>query len=797
MKNKYAVVCWCKSNSDLLKEWDYEKNSKLKIIPNNISYGSAKKVYWICKRGHSYCESVYNRLHGRGCPYCSNRRILMGYNDLATTNPELLEEWDYERNDKFGITPNNISYGFSKKVWWKCKQGHDWSANVNSRVKGSGCPYCSNNKVWMGYNDLATTHPELLKEWDYEKNNKIGITPTNITYGSTKEVWWKCKQGHEWSSRVNQRTSKSSNCPYCSNQKLLVGYNDFATLYPELLKEWDYERNDLLDITPQSIIRGGKIEINWICSKGHRWKSTIAGRIKNGNFFTHCPVCSNGTHTSIPEKILFYYIRNIYQDAVANYKPDWLKPRELDIFIPSLRLGIEYDGSYFHENESKENVKDELCKKNDISLIRIKDYDAKIFQNSSSIVYQIKEKCNSNYTYMEDALSYLEKFLNIHFDYDINRDFKEIMKYINLYEKENCLSVTNPEVLDEWDYEKNSEMGITPQNILSGSSFKVWWKCKQGHEYPATIATKINQKTSCPYCANKKILVGYNDLATTNPELLEEWNYEKNDKLGITPQNIFKGSNKKVYWRCKAGHSYPAIVNNRTRGHCCPYCSGRMCITGISDLATTNPELLEEWNYEKNDKIGLTPFNLGKGYDKKVYWKCKMGHEWSASINNRVNHHSNCPYCSNRRILKGYNDLATTNPELLEEWDYEKNDKIGLTPFNLSKGSGKKVWWKCEKGHSYISEVRKHVIDGNRCPYCSNNKILVGYNDLATTNPELLEEWDYERNLSNGFTPQNISKSCSKKLFWKCKYGHHYETYVYNKRKGFGDCPYCRMLKND
>ena len=169
MKNKYAVVCWCKSNSDLLKEWDHKKNSKLKIIPNNISYGSAKKVYWICKRGHSYRESVYNRLHGRGCPYCSNRRILMGYNDLATTNPELLEEWDYERNDKFGITPNNISYGFSKKVWWKCKQGHDWSANVNSRVKGSGCPYCSNNKVWMGYNDLATTHPELLKEWDYEK----------------------------------------------------------------------------------------------------------------------------------------------------------------------------------------------------------------------------------------------------------------------------------------------------------------------------------------------------------------------------------------------------------------------------------------------------------------------------------------------------------------------------------------------------------------------------------------------------------------------------------------------------
>ena len=94
-------------------------------------------------------------------------------------------------------------------------------------------------------------------------------------------------------------------------------------------------------------------------------------------------------------------------------------------------------------------------------------------------------------------------------------------------EKENCISKTNPQVLQEWNYEKNDKLGITPDNISSGSALKIWWKCEKGHNYQAIVSNKVNQQTKCPYCANKKIIIGFNDLATTNPELLEEWDYEK------------------------------------------------------------------------------------------------------------------------------------------------------------------------------------------------------------------------------------------------------------------------------
>lgn len=74
---------------------------------------------------------------------------------------------------------------------------------------------------------------------------------------------------------------------------------------------------------------------------------------------------------------------------------------------------------------------------------------------------------------------------------------------------------------------KNDKLGITPDNISSGSALKIWWKCEKGHNYQAIVSNKVNQQTKCPYCANKKIIIGFNDLATTNPELLEEWDYEK------------------------------------------------------------------------------------------------------------------------------------------------------------------------------------------------------------------------------------------------------------------------------
>ena len=104
------------------------------------------------------------------------------------------------------------------------------------------------------------------------------------------------------------------------------------------------------------------------------------------------------------------------------------------------------------------------------------------------------------------------------------------------------------------------------------------------------------------------------------------------------------------------------------------------------------------------------------------------------------------------------------------------------------KGSGKMIWWICSKGHSYQS-LLPNKIKGIGCPYCSNHKCLSGYNDLVTTNPDIIAYWDFER---NELDPSTISKSSTKIVFWKCDKGHSWEKSVYNQVKSKNKCPYCK-----
>ena len=156
-------------------------------------------------------------------------------NSLAKVHPELVSEWS-ERN--FPLTPDNITYGSNKRVWWKGSCGHEWQASVKARSKGEGCPICSGARVVEGINDLATVKPKLSLEWS-EKNT---IKPTEVTAGSHKKVIWKCEHGHEWTATVKSRTINKTGCPYCSHNKVLAGFNDLASQYPDIAAEWS-DRN--------------------------------------------------------------------------------------------------------------------------------------------------------------------------------------------------------------------------------------------------------------------------------------------------------------------------------------------------------------------------------------------------------------------------------------------------------------------------------------------------------------------------------------------------------------------------
>ena len=154
----------------------------------------------------------------------------------------------------------------------------------------------------------------------------------------------------------------------------------------------------------------------------------------------------------------------------------------------------------------------------------------------------------------------------------------------------------------------------------------------------------------------------------------------------------------------------------------------------MSNLLRDNLELMKQWDYEKKQGLNLEKLTLGSS--KIAWWKCEKGHSYDASIKSKTIGNLKCPICSNRRVLKGYNDLATTNPELLKEWDFNRNT---ILPYEITAGSEKMIWWICPKNHSYQSYPfnRKR---GVGCPYCDGKKVLIGYNDLTTTNPEIVKE---------------------------------------------------------
>lgn len=275
---------------DLAKEWHPTKNGDL--MPSMVKEGSITKVWWLGKCGHEWETEVHTRTKGCGCPYCANTKLLVGFNDLATVAPDVAAEWHPTKNGAF--TPDTVLAYSSFDAAWLGKCGHEWSAKITNRTKGAGCPYCNNARVLKGFNDLCTTHPALAAEWHPTKND---VAPDSVTAGSHKKVTWCCEKGHEWVTTVNARIMNNSGCPYCSNKKLLKGYNDFATRFPDIAKEWHPTKNG--DLLPSDFVLS-QDKAWWICSScGHEWLAYVKNRVKGSS----CPVCANKRKGRYPRKI--------------------------------------------------------------------------------------------------------------------------------------------------------------------------------------------------------------------------------------------------------------------------------------------------------------------------------------------------------------------------------------------------------------------------------------------------------------------------------------------------------------
>ena len=543
-------------------------------------------------------------------------------------NAELMAEWNWEKNNELGFDPKTLTLGNNKKAWWKCSKGHEWQAVVKNRTYGRDCPYCSGKKVLKGYNDLQTVNPTLAAEWNYEKNGDL--KPDNFTVNSGRKVWWKCSKAHEWEATIANRNRRSG-CPYCSGRNAVIGENSLQIVNPTLAKEWNYEKNG--GLTPVGVMPHSGKKVWWKCNKGHEWQATINSR----NRGIGCPICNSERQTSFPEYALAYYLKKNGLEVAHSYREQGY---ELDIYIPSKNIAIEYDGYFWHKNKTKKDLeKNKMCKKDGIILYRLREGIPSL--NDSSIDYVVQRKQKDLPKILKEVLS---KIIGKSVDVNLERDAIAIENFREYTEKGNSLLFSNPTLAKEWNYEKNGN--LKPEIFLANSNKKVWWKCSKGHEWQATINSR-NKGNGCPYCSGRYAVKGENDLQTVNPTLAKEWNYEKNNEL--TPMDVMPNSNKKVWWKCGEGHEWQATIVDRNSGKGCPYCSGRYAVKGKNDLQTVNPALAKEWNYEKNNE--LTPMDVLPNSSKKVWWKCGNGHEWQAIIANR-NKGSGCPICAKEKRKK-------------------------------------------------------------------------------------------------------------------------------------------------
>lgn len=269
------------------------------------------------------------------------------------------------------------------------------------------------------------------------------------------------------------------------------------------------------------------------------------------------------------------------------------------------------------------------------------------------------------------------------------------------------LEKTNPEIAAEWNYERNKDIDLS--TITIGSHKKVWWICKDNHEWETQVYHRKNN--GCPYCNGKKAIKGVNDIFSVFPELKKEWDFDKNE---INPEETLAKSTKMAYWICPKNHPYKTNINNRTsKGHNCPICSNQLIVPGINDLQTVYPEIAAEWDYSLND---ITPDKVAPSAKAEYHWVCKYNHPWKATVNKRTSHNTGCPICANKIVVPGINDLTTTHPEIAAEWS-DKNDK---KPTEITIGSKYKAIWKCSKCEKEWKSV-VHTRKQCGCPRCKES----------------------------------------------------------------------------
>eukprot|EP00128_Syssomonas_multiformis_P003504 Colp12_sorted_trinity150504_noHs@23397 len=245
----------------------------------------------MCEWGHEWEGRMDNVVRRAGsCPTCVSKRVT-STNNLLAKCPAVSAEWHPVKNGS--LTPQDVAWASGMKVWWKCKDGHEWESIVASRTTiSNGCPTCARQRrkgAPLGTQSLVAAHPDLCDEWHPTKNGVL--TPDAVSRASQKKVWWQCRYdpSHEWETMVKQRSGNHTGCPFCKRgRRPLSATNNLLALYPEVAQEWHPTLNG--ELAADKVTGKSSKKVWWACKGcGHEWPTRVYDRTCQGS---GCPKCA-------------------------------------------------------------------------------------------------------------------------------------------------------------------------------------------------------------------------------------------------------------------------------------------------------------------------------------------------------------------------------------------------------------------------------------------------------------------------------------------------------------------------
>ena len=567
-------------------------------------------------------------------------------------NPDLMAEWDLEKNKEVGLDPSKLTISSQQKAWWKCALNHSWDAAIASRTyKKYGCPFCSGNKVLKGVNDFKTLNPKLADFFDAKNDFDL----STVSASSGKKAWWICQNCKtSFSKRISDIVRPL--CKSCSNTnafKKIQSTSSFAYLFPELLKEWDFSKN-VLD--PYNIKPRNNDTVFWICKKcGSSFETTPDYRVRsNGG---GCKKCKSNTLSSVQRapKSGIYFIEKHPDIIDTYYDYDKNDIKLATVSYKSNRIAIwrcKKCGTSW-ESKFQDMAEGRCCPS--CEAIKFRSFPEQCLYYYVSKYF--KSAVWSDHTFKNYGLYELDIYIpdlevaieydGEHWHQDVEQDFKKDTLCQDLGIK--LIRLREPSCPD---YTSNSIKIYRTKNH-QGDNYNDLEKsiCSVLNEIDNSITYEVNVEVDLTdiyaITPNKWVPVSF---AEKYPSLAKHWDTSTNGN--IAPTQISSTSSCKFGFLCElCGKSFKrsitTIIRN-SRALCNP-CSrkeqgrNRSIASVETSIGYKYPELAKELINQKNE--GIDVYSIYPNSCNKYWWKCsKCEHLYLMSPNNRISGHG-CKKC--------------------------------------------------------------------------------------------------------------------------------------------------------